>query len=177
MKKIILLMLFGLSCMAGHAQSGELYFCLTPIEETDYKKWTEGIYLEKDDDNFSNPLYKSKGYFFNLKSISRNIDIHFAHINYNTSEMVKRNMTPQWNSTMEIKTTGADIASYHSVYNLDTFFKAYSREQLMDWFLSLDIHNKKIYFFDQRDIAKGKITLIQVKFLGSSTRDNLTFSE
>ena len=59
----------------------------------------------------------------------------------------------------------------------DTFFKAYSREQLMDWFLSLDIHNKKIYFFDQRDIAKGKITLIQVKFLGSSTRDNLTFSE
>ena len=177
MKKVILLILFGLSCMAGYAQSGELYFSFIPIEEADYKKWTEGIYLEKDDDDFSHPLYKSKGFFFNLKSISRNIDIHFAHINYDTSEMVRRNMVPKWDSTMEIKTVDSHTIDSQTVYDLDAFFKAYSREQLMDWFISLDIHNKKIYFFDRRDISQGKITLIQVKFLGSSTQDNLTFSE
>ena len=175
MKKIILLMLFGLSCMVGHAQSGELYFCLTPIEEPNYKNHIEGIYMEKGTSR--DPLYKGESIHYHLISRAKNMNIAFVHFNYNKSELVRRNLRQEWNDEMEIKTTGADISSYHSVYNLDTFFKAYSREQLMDWFLSLDIHNKKIYFFDQRDIAKGKITLIQVKFLGSSTRDNLTFSE
>lgn len=76
--------------------------------------------------------------------------------------MTKRNMVPKWNSTMEITTTGNNIASYHTVYNLDSFFRAKSRKELIEWFESLDVRNKKIYFFDQRDYDKGKLTLIQV---------------
>ena len=67
---------------------------------------------------------------------------------------------------MEIKAIKrADIINYYPMYNLDIFFKNYSRGQLIDWFESLDVRNKKIYFFDRRDYKKDKITLIQVELL------------
>ena len=66
---------------------------------------------------------------------------------------------------MEIKTVDSQAIENQTVYDLDAFFKTYSREQLIDWFESLDIRNKKIYFFDRRDIATGKITLVQVKLI------------
>ena len=31
----------------------------------------------------SDPIYKSESIFFNLKSVARDIDITFGHINYN----------------------------------------------------------------------------------------------
>lgn len=163
MKKVILLILFDLSCTVGHAQSGELYFSLTPVSEPNYKNWTEGIYIEEDND--TNPLYKSKSIFFNLRSVARDIDISFGHINYNKSELARRNLRQAWNDEMETTTTGNNIASYHTVYNLDSFFRAKSRKELIEWFESMDVRNKKIYFFDQRDYYKGKLTLIQVKLL------------
>lgn len=175
MKKVILLILFGLSCTVGHAQSGELYFSLTPVSEPNYKNWTEGIYIEEDND--TNPLYKSKSIFFNLRSVARDIDISFGHINYNKSELARRNLRQAWNDEMEITTTGTNIASYHTVYNLDSFFRAKSAKEMMDWLNSLDIHNKEIYFFDQRDYSKGKITLIQVKFLSGGFKDNFAVKE
>ena len=175
MKKILLLVLLGLSCIVGHAQSGELYFSLTPIQETNYKNWTEGIYKESGTN--SDPLYKSESIFFNLKSVSRDIDISFGHINYNKSELARRNLRQNWNDEMEITTTGTNIASYHTVYNLDSFFRAKSRKELIDWFESMDVRNKKIYFFDQRDYSKGKITLIQVKLLDYGFKDDFTIKE
>lgn len=163
MKKVILLILFGLSCMAGYAQSGELYFCMTMQEGVQPQDQTEGIYKSVDKDNSS--LYKSESVFVRLQSEARNIHISFGHINYDTSEMVRRNMAPKWDSTMEIKTVDSHAIESQTVYDLDAFFKTYSREQLIDWFESLDIRNKKIYFFDRRDIATGKITLVQVKLI------------
>lgn len=173
MKKIILLILLGLSCTAGYAQSGELYFSMTPQEGVQPQNQTEGIYKSKSWGNGS--LYKSESIFFRLISESKKTHITFAHINYNTTEMTKRNMVPKWNSTMEITTTGNNIASYHTVYNLDSFFRAKSRKELIEWFESLDVRNKKIYFFDQRDYSKGKITLIQVKFLSGGFKDNFIY--
>lgn len=79
-------------------------------------------------------------------------------------------MKQEWSDEMEITTTGNNIASYHTVYNLDSFFRAKSKKELIDWFESLDVRNKKIYFFDQRDYSKGKITLIQVKLLNYGNR-------
>ncbi len=172
MKKIILLILLGLSCTAGYAQTGTLYFSLTPQEGVQPQNQTEGIY--KSVYNPNNPLYTSSSIFFRLVSKSRDINIKFAQINYNKSEMAKQGMTSDWTDQMEITTTGTNIASYHTVYNLDSFFRAKSAKELMDWFNSLDIHNKKIYFFDQRDYSKGKITLIQVKFLSGGFKDNFT---
>lgn len=175
MKRIILLILLGLSYTAGHAQSGELYFSLTPIQEPNYKNQTDGIYMEKG--KSSDPLYNGETIHYHLKSVARDIDFSFAHINYNTSEMTKRNMVPKWNSTMEIITTGNNIASSHTVYNLDSFFRAKSKKELIDWFTSLDVVHKKIYFFDQRDYDKGKITLIQVKLIDYGLQDNLTVTQ
>ena len=36
-------------------------------------------------------------------------------------------MRQDWNDEMEITTTGNNIASYHTVYNLDSFFRAKSK--------------------------------------------------
>ena len=162
MKKILLIILLGVS-MSGYAQRGALYFSLTPQEGVQPQNQTEGICKSVDRD--SNPLYRSESIFFYLKSKSRDIDITFAHINYNTAEMVRQNLLPKWDCTMEITTTGNNIASTHTIYNLDSYLKAYTRQQLIDWFNSLGVNDKKIYFFDQRDLAKGKVTLIQVKLL------------
>lgn len=167
MKKLLLLILLGLS-LSGYAQTGTLYFSITPEDWTQPKNQTEGLYkyVSKDD----SPLYKGESIFFYLRSVSRDIDIPFAHINYNKSELAKRNMKQEWSDEMEITTTGNNIASYHTVYNLDSFFRAKSKKELIDWFESLDVRNKKIYFFDQRDYTKGKITLIQVKLLNYGNR-------
>lgn len=173
MKKIILL--FGLSYAVGYAQSGELYFSLTPIVEPNYKNQTDGIYMEKS--TGSDPLFKGETISFHLKSAAKDMDIAFVHINYNKSELARRNLRQAWNDEMEITTTGTNIASYHTVYNLDSFFRAKSAKEMMDWLNTLDIHNKKIYFFDQRDYSKGKITLIQVKFLSGGFKDNFTVKE
>lgn len=125
---------------------------------------TEGIYKYVDNDN--NPLYRSESIFFRLISISKKIHISFAHINYDKAELARRNMRQDWDDEMEITTTGTNIASYHTVYDLDSYLKAYTRDQLIDWLDSLGVEDdKKIYFFDKRDYSKGKITLIQVKFL------------
>ena len=164
MRQILLLFLLGLSCIAGHAQSGELYFSFTPIEEPNYNNWTEGIYKSVDDGK--DPLYKTAPVFFYLKSVSKGIHFSFGHINYNKAELAKRNLRQDWDDEMEITTTGTNIASYHTVYDLDSYLKAYTRDQLIDWLDSLGVEDdKKIYFFDKRDYDKGKITLIQVKFL------------
>ena len=173
MKKIILL--FGLSYAVGYAQSGELYFSLTPIVEPNYKNQTDGIYMEKS--TGSDPLFKGETISFHLKSAAKDMDIAFVHINYNKSELARRNLRQAWNDEMEITTTGTNIASYHTVYYLDSFFRAKSAKEMMDWLNTLDIHNKKIYFFDQRDYSKGKITLIQVKFLSGGFKDNFTVKE
>lgn len=159
MKKIILLILFGLSYAIGYAQpTGTLYFSMTPIDAV-YGDRNEGIY--KYVDNANDPLYKSPRIFFNLSSRSRDINISFAHISVNPTEWNKI-CKPSWDDQMEITTIGNNIASDHTVYNLDSYFKTYTRQQLIDWFESLDVRNKKIYFFDQRDYDKGKLTLIQV---------------
>ncbi len=171
MKRFVLLTLFGLSYIMGYAQTGTLYFSLTPIEETNYKNWTEGIYMEQGPN--SDPIYKSESIFFNLKSVARDIDITFGHINYNKAELARRNMRQDWNDEMEITTTGNNIASYHTVYNLDSFFRAKSKKELIDWFESLDVSNKKIYFFDQRDYSKGKLSLIQVKLIDYGFSDDM----
>ena len=60
-------MLFGLSCMAGHAQSGELYFCLTPIEETDYKNGRKASIWKKTTITSLIRYINLRGYFFNLE--------------------------------------------------------------------------------------------------------------
>lgn len=171
MKRIILLILFGLSCTAGHAQSGELYFSLTPIVEPNYKNQTDGIYMEKS--TGSDLLFKGETISFHLKSAAKDMDIAFIHQSFNKSELARRNLKSDWRDEMEITTTGNNIASYHTVYNLDSYFKTYTRQQLIDWFESMDIHNKKIYFFDQRDYSKGKITLIQVELLSYGFKDNM----
>ena len=97
MKKVILLILLGLSYMTGYAQSGELYFCMTMQEGVQPQDQTEGIYKSVDKDNSF--LYKSESVFVRLQSEARNIHISFGHINYDTSEMVRRNMAPKWDST------------------------------------------------------------------------------
>ena len=163
MKKIILLILLGLSCMTGYAQSGELYFSLTPIEEPNYKNHIDGIYMEKGTSN--DPLYKGEGIFYHLESRAKNMNIAFIHVNYNKAELARRNMKQEWNDEMEIKTVDSQAIENQTVYDLDAFFKTYSREHFIDWFESLDIRNKKIYFFDRRDISTGKITLVQVKLI------------
>lgn len=167
MKKILLFILLGVS-LSGYAQTGTLYFSLTPQEGVQPQNQTEGIYKSVNSDN--NPLYTSASTFFRLTSVSRNINIKFAQINYNKSELDKRGMRQDWTDQMETTTAGTNIASYHTVYNLDSFFRAKSRKELIDWFESLDVRNKKIYFFDQRDYDKGKITLIQVKLLNYGNR-------
>lgn len=149
--------------MAGYAQSGELYFCMTMQEGVQPQDQTEGIY--KSVDNANDPLFKTPRYFFRLKSVSKGIHITFAHISVNPNEWYKGH-NPSWKDQMEIKAIKrADIINYYPMYNFDTFFKDYSREQLIDWFESLDVRNKKIYFFDRRDYKKDKITLIQVELL------------
>lgn len=173
MKKILLLMLLGLYWMAGYAQSGELYFSLTPIVEPNYKNQTDGIYMEKS--TSTDPLFKGETISFHLKSTVKDMDIAFIHQSFNKSELARRNLKSDWRDEMEIITTGTNIASYHTVYNLDSFFRAKSAKEMMDWLNTLDIHNKKIYFFDQRDYSKGKITLIQVKFLSGGFKDNFIY--
>lgn len=167
MKKIILLILLGVS-LSGYAQTGTLYFSLTPQEGVQPQNQTEGIY--KSVYNANSPLYTSPSIFFYLESKARDIRIKFAQINYNKSELARRNLVQEWNDEMEIITVGNNIVSSHTVYNLDSFFRAKSKKELIDWFESLDVRNKKIYFFDQRDYDKGKLTLIQVKLLDYGSR-------
>lgn len=164
MKKIlILMMLFGLSYVMGYAQSGELYFSMTPQEVEQPQDETEGIY--KSVDNVNDPLFKAPRYFFRLKSVTKGIHITFAHISVNPTEWYKSHYA-SWKDQMEITTTDNNIASYHTVYDLDAYLKAYSRDQLIVWLDSLGVEDdKKIYFFDKRDYSKGKITLIQVELL------------
>ena len=147
--------------MAGYAQSGELYFSLTPIDAI-YGDRKEGIY--KFEDKTKRLYYEAFSIFFYLESDSRNIHISFAHLNVNPSEYYKICKT-NWNDEMEIKTVDSQTIESQTVYDLDAFFKTYSREQLIDWLNSLDVRNKKIYFFDRRDISTGKITLVQVKLI------------
>ena len=125
----------------------------------------------------TDPLFTGESISYHLKSAAKKMDISFMHVSFNTDEMVKRNMVPDWDSKMEIKTVDNNIASTQTVYNLDAYFKAYTRQQLIDWFDSLGVNDKKIYFFDQRDLAKGKVTLIQVGLLSYGFSDDIIIKD